>query len=112
MATRGPGSRRPKGGTLDENKLDQIVAKARREADTWGKREDERVSAGITGRGPRLPVHRPGLPPLPRPPPGHPSGRGRQRPDADDADGRQYRRETPPTRPASSSCAVRKSPGA
>lgn len=34
MATRGPGPRRPKGGTLDENKLDQIVAKARREADT------------------------------------------------------------------------------
>lgn len=34
MALRGQGPRRPPGGTLDENRLDAIVAKARREADT------------------------------------------------------------------------------
>jgi len=33
MATRGPGPRRPAGGTLNEDKLDAIVAKARRDAD-------------------------------------------------------------------------------
>lgn len=34
MALRGQGPRRPPGGTLDENRLDAIVVKARREADT------------------------------------------------------------------------------
>jgi len=34
MATRAPGPRRPPGGALDENKLNEIVAKAWREADT------------------------------------------------------------------------------